>query len=83
MSEWTFNNCARTIGYLDTERLIGSKLNDKLKINSKQIIAYIIELNINLQTVKLLQENTEEGISDQRVGKYDFGYYQTKVRGEQ
>lgn len=46
------------------------------------MIAYIIELNVNLQTVKLLQENTEESISDQRVGKDDFGYYQMKVRGK-
>ena len=46
------------------------------------MIAYIIELNVNLQTVKLLQENTEESISDQRVSKDDFGYYQMKVRGK-
>lgn len=46
------------------------------------MIACIIELNVSLQTVKLLQENTEESVSDQRVGKDNFGYHQMKVRGE-
>lgn len=46
------------------------------------MIGCIIELNVSLQTVKLLQENTEESVSDQIVGKDDFVHHQKKVRGE-
>lgn len=46
------------------------------------MIACIIELNVSLQTVKPLQENTEESVSDQRVGKGNFGCHQMKVKGE-